>query len=105
MPIAGLVVTLCDDDALSSCALEQLARDARVTVGPRGRARKVPLVSDTATLDEQQDVWRSVANTPGILLVDLVYEDFSDVDSFTSDELPKRFARGASTAERFDGTT
>ena len=93
MPVAGLVLTLTDDDDLRSFALDALGAEDRLTLGETQRGRKLPVVSITDSLDEQQDLWRTVAETPGVLSVDLAFEDFSDVGEFASDELPSRWNR------------
>ena len=95
MPVAGLVVTLTDLDALRDEALATLTSDARVTVGALQGGGRVPLVTDTATLREEQDLWNEIARTPGVLLVDLAFHDGSDLEAFTSDDLPSRWRRAA----------
>ena len=90
MPIAGLVLTLSDIDALSEAARAALADDARVTFGEESPGRRLPIVTDTATLRDEQDLWNEIARTPGVLLVDLVFHDASDVEAFTSADLPQR---------------
>ncbi len=93
MPVAGLVVTLTDLDALRDEALATLTSDARVTVGALQGGGRVPLVTDTATLREEQDLWNEIARTPGVLLVDLAFHDSSDAGEFTSAELPSKRRR------------
>jgi hypothetical protein len=101
MPVAGLVLTLSDDDDLRSFALDALGADARLTVGETQRRRKLPVVAITDSLDEQQDLWRTLGETPGVLSVDLAFEDFSDVGEFASGDLPSRWNR--KTTPRGDG--
>jgi len=91
MPVAGMVITFCEDEGLRACAVEALAADPRITLGEAQRGRKLPLVTDTETLEEQQDLWRALVNIPGVLTLDLAFEDFSDVGEFRSDELPSRW--------------
>jgi len=93
MPVAGLVLTLCEDEDLRAFALEALAEDPRLTVGELQRGRKVPVVTATDSLEEQQEVWRSLEGLPGVLTLDLAFEDFSDVGEFSSAELPSRWNR------------
>lgn len=93
MPVAGLVVTLTDLDALRDEALATLASDARLTVGALQGGGRLPLVTDTATLREEQDLWNEIARTPGVLLVDLAFHDSSDAGEFTSAELPSKRRR------------
>ena len=99
MPIAGLVLTLSDDPALRSYACETLAQDERLTLGALQRERKLPVVTDTRSLEEQQELWQTLSNTPGVLLLDLTFEDFSDVGEFASAELPSRWKQSAPSAD------
>ncbi|MCC6646042.1 MAG: hypothetical protein IT374_10780 [Polyangiaceae bacterium] len=82
MPIGALVVTLDPDPARRAAALLALSADARVTVGePRGG--RLPVVSDTATLEEGDRLFRELAEVPGVLFVDVVSVDFSDLEGET----------------------
>lgn len=90
MPVAGLVLTLSDIDMLSQRAREVLEGDARVMLGEESPGRRLPIVTDTASLRDEQDLWNEIARTPGVLLVDLVFHDASDVEGFTSADLPQR---------------
>ncbi len=93
MPVAGLVLTLAEDPSLRAMAESSLVADARVTAGEMQPGGRLPIVTDTATLSEQQDLWNELARTPGVLLVDLAFHDGSDVEEFTSEELPSRWRR------------
>lgn len=104
MPVAGLVITLCEDEGLRAFALDALAEDGRLTLGELQRGRKVPVVTDTQSLEEQQDVWRSLVSIPGVLSLDLAFEDFSDVGEFSSDELPSRWNKKTPHTEDGNGS-
>lgn len=104
MPVAGLVLTLCDDEGLRAHAIETLAADARVTVGDLRRGAKLPVVTEAKSLAEQQELWQALENTPGVLVVDLAFQDFSDVEAHTSEELPSRWTRTPKREESFDGS-
>ena len=95
MPIAGLVLTLDDDLALGALATDALRAMPGVTVGELQRARRLPIATDADSIESQTDLWRSIAGTPGVLLVDLVFEDFSDVEpgSFASDVFDSKWKR------------
>lgn len=93
MPVAGLVVTLTDIDALREAARAALSGDARITLGALHDGGRLPLVTDTASLREEQDLWNEIARTPGVLLVDLAFHDSSDAGEFTSAELPSKRRR------------
>ena len=93
MPVAGLVVTLVEDPSLRAMAEASLTADVRVTAGEMQPGGRLPIVTDTASLAEQQDLWNELARTPGVLLVDLAFHDGSDVEDFSSEELPSRWRR------------
>ncbi|MBL8679316.1 MAG: hypothetical protein JNK05_09135 [Myxococcales bacterium] len=99
MPVAGLVLTLADDDALASHAITALSAIESVTLGALQPGRKLPLATSVETLDAQATLWQDITRIPGVLLMDLVFEDFSDVEpeSFSSDELPSRWRNRAHT--------
>ncbi len=90
MPVAGLVVTLTELDLLRAQCLDALSADPRVTLGEMQRGGRLPLVLATASVREERDLLDDLARTPGVLLVDLAYHDFSDVEGFRSDDLPSR---------------
>ncbi len=90
MPVAGLVLTLSPRDDLAAVARAALTGDLRLIVGETQPGGRVALVTDTGSLRDEQDLWNEIARTPGVLLVDLVFHDASDVDEFTSDDLPQR---------------
>ena len=72
MPISGLVVTLdCDTGA---GALEILAADPRVTLGEL-RESRLPIVTDTASLHEAEDLVTWLFGLPGVIFVDIVSID------------------------------
>lgn len=93
MPISSWVLTLSPNEATTAHALEALAGDARVTMGPRTGDR-APMVLDTATPEEDAALCRTVQALPGVSSLVLVMVDFSDVDHFD------RQAFGAATARR-----
>jgi len=90
MPVAGLVVTLTDLDLLRAECLDALAADPRVTLGELQRGGRLPVVLETASVGEERDLLDDLTRTPGVLLVDLAFHDFSDVECFRSDDLPQR---------------
>lgn len=75
MPISGLVVTLereGDDDTIA-----RLSNDHRLTIGePLGRV--VPVVAETATLEEGAALVDFLTNMIGVIAVDVVSVEFSD---------------------------
>lgn len=79
MPIGGLVVTLDPDPSRRDAALGALAADPRLTLGEPVHDR-LPVVAETSTLDEGDALFREVAGAPGVLFVDVISVDFSDME-------------------------
>lgn len=78
MPISALVVTLDAGERARRGVLYVLSRDPRVSVGePVGE--RLPVVTETVTLEESEDVAEQLLQVPGIRFVDVVSVDFSDV--------------------------
>jgi hypothetical protein len=102
MPVAGLVLTLSEEPGLEAFALDALRGTEGVTVGELQQHHKLPIATDADDLEGQESLWQRVACTPGVLLVDLVFEDFSDVGEFTSDELPSKWRGARRREERAD---
>jgi hypothetical protein len=75
MPVSSLVVTL---EGRSRDVLDELARDPRVTLGEL-QGCHLPVVLEAATLEESESVVEGLTRRPGILFVDVVTVDFSDV--------------------------
>ena len=76
MPIASLVVTLDNREPLRQSALGRLVADARVDLGV-ARGPYLPIVVDTVTAQEGEELVESLLATPGVLGVDVVGIDFS----------------------------
>jgi hypothetical protein len=76
MPIASLVVTVDDRDLLRQSALGRLLADPRVELG-EARGAYLPVVVDTVTAEEGEELVESLLATPGVLGVDVVGIDFS----------------------------
>jgi hypothetical protein len=76
MPIASLVVTLDDRDFLRQSALGRIVADRRVAVGET-RGAYLPIVVDTVTAEEGEELVGSLLTIPGVLGVDVVGIDFS----------------------------
>ena len=99
MPVAGLVLTLTDDTAMEAFAIESLSGLSGLTLGSIQEHHKLPIATDVDSVDEQSNLWQTIARIPGVLLVDLVFEDFSDVGEFSSEALPSRWRRNRERAD------
>lgn len=81
MPISGLVLTLSDHPTQRQSALDQLALDPRLTLGEIQRNR-LPVVADTETVRQGTNLVREeLLDIPGVIFVDVVSVDFSDIDN------------------------
>lgn len=101
MPVAGLVLTLADDDAMCDFAANILRAMDGVTVGELQRARRLPIATDADTIEAQVALWQEITKTPGVLLIDLVFEDFSDIEagSFSSDVFDSKWKRARNSSD------
>jgi hypothetical protein len=76
MPISALVLAL--DPKLASITRERLSGDPRLELGSIQGAR-LPVVAETADLHSSRELVRELTCTPGVLAVDVVSVDFSDL--------------------------
>jgi hypothetical protein len=77
MMISGLVVTLAEDPRQRADALAALGGDDRLTLGNE-TGRKLPVVAETGTAQESEELVESLLRTAGVDFVDVVYVDFSE---------------------------
>lgn len=77
MMISGLVVTLAEDPRRRAEALAALGGDGRLTLGEEA-GRKLPVVVETGTAQESEELVESLLGTAGVDFVDVVYVDFSE---------------------------
>ena len=76
MTISGWVVTLTDDPGQQERALSALRGDGRLQLGERA-GRKVPVVAETRTTREGEELLEALGGFPGVAFVDVVCVDFS----------------------------
>ena len=70
--ITGLVVTLSGDSAESGAAREAMEQHALLNLGePKGR--KLPVVADTPSKEDDLAVWHWLNELAGVEFVDVVY--------------------------------
>lgn len=72
-------MTLDNDPARRRAALDALSADPRLTLGD-ACGNRLPLVAETETLDEGEALFAALAVAPGVLFVDVVSVDFSDLE-------------------------
>lgn len=91
MPVSGLVLTLERDASLRSVVLDVLEADGRVTAGePIEESFLLPVVTETATMDEHQALWNELSALDGVLMIRLAFHDFSDVEEPCSHDWRKK---------------
>jgi len=89
MPVSGLVVTLDDEAAVRSLA-DVLERDPRWTLGEL-QGNRLPLVCATLSVQEHELALEQLEELAGVVLVELAFNDISDVDELL--QLPRRHRR------------
>ncbi len=78
MPVLAAVAHLHADPTLRLVALADLASLTGLTLGQRVESR-LPLVLATETRGADRALWRSIEDTIGVVHVELVSADFSDI--------------------------
>lgn len=78
MPIVAAVVHLSGRPVDALHALAGLARLPGLVIGER-HGDRLPIVLDTPTREADREAWDAVSATPGVVHVDLVCADFSDL--------------------------
>lgn len=76
MPISGLAITL-KENAAKHDVLRELSEHAQVTIGET-HDRKIAVVVETSSQEEDQDVQQRIREISGISHVDIVFIGFDD---------------------------
>ncbi len=84
MPMTAWLLTLSEHDDLRREAMALLAADPRLTLGDR-LGPGMSVIAETCSPDDDSDLWLAWLQTPGIVLADLVWSDFSDLEPGTYD--------------------
>ena len=77
MPVSGLVVTLCEEPQLRAAVFEAIGRDPRITVGVL-EANRQAIVLDTASSDEDGQLWDWLNTLPGVMFVEVAFVGFEE---------------------------
>ncbi len=78
MPIIGAVLSLSPLDAPYTELREALARDTRLTLGEVANGR-LPVVVETRSHEEDRAYLDALRSMPGVLDVQVAFNDFSDL--------------------------
>lgn len=85
MPVSALVVTLDDDPVEQAATISRLSALAHFTVGAKTGRVHVPVVCESETLTDGENHVRDLMRMPGVVFVDVVMVDFSDLDEVNTD--------------------
>ncbi len=78
MPVLSAVLTMSPDPRTRAELLRTLALDPRLSLGDPVEDR-LPLVLESASREEDRQLWDQVAHSPGVVHCELAYADFSDL--------------------------
>lgn len=79
MPTSGLVLTLAVSQTSSRELRAALEGDSRIIVGDEVE-RRLPIVTETSSLDESEQLAEAIGKLAGVVFVDVVSIDFSDIE-------------------------
>lgn len=85
MPVAGLVVNLSQDQQLAARAIETIQAKSVFTLGDPPRPDRYPVVMESADQDHAKDLLQWLQTIPGILDVQVVSVDCSDLPAQSPD--------------------
>lgn len=77
MPVSGLVVSFTDQPDLAAKAVDAIRDEPRIEIGVTD-SRRMAIVIDTATSDDDKQLWNWLQGLPGVAFVDLVMVGFED---------------------------
>lgn len=80
MPVVSAVATLPADPALQARLLGVLHATDGVTVGPVQAGHRLPVVLESDDRSTDRALWRTVSSLHGLVHLELVTADFSDLD-------------------------
>ena len=77
MPVSGLVVSFTDQPALREKAMDAIRDEPRIEIGV-AKSRRMAIVIDTASSDEDKQLWNWLQELPGVVFVDVVMVGFEE---------------------------
>jgi nitrate reductase NapAB chaperone NapD len=79
MPVNGLLITLTEDETLSSDALLAIAKHDCIELGDR-TDRWQPVVVETSGTRDSHEIHEWLEALPGVIMVDVVFSSVADPD-------------------------
>ncbi len=90
MPVVGLVVNLAFESRAADLTLRKMTDAACLTLGPAPEPGRIPVVLETETDAESRQQLRWLNDLPGVIEVQVVTADFSDLSPLeTQPPLPE----------------
>ncbi len=101
MPIGGIVISLVSEPAQAQVALDHLARQQDLELGPVSEAagilqiaganelRRIPAVLETDSAKHMQARIRELQNHTGIFLVDVAYIGMTEIDEIPGNPIDR----------------
>jgi len=93
MPVSGLVLSLCDEPYPRAETLAVMGREARITMGDL-EANRLAIVLDTASSEEDRQLWDWLGALPGVSFVEVAFVGFEQQGK----SLPGQAGQMAATA-------
>ncbi len=79
MPVSGLVVSLSDKLQPLADTLAAIGLETRITIGVR-EANRLAIVVDTASSEEDRQLWEWLGSLPGVSSVEVAFVSFEQRD-------------------------
>ena len=86
MPVSGLVVSLSDEPQPRAEALDVIGREPRITVGVL-EANRLAIVLDTASSEEDRQLWTWLGSLPGVSFVEVAFVGFDQQEKSPPDQI------------------
>ena len=77
MPISSLIVTTAPGLSAHAVTLIDEFDNAEVT---DHHGDQLVVITDTVSRGADKDLWHRIENTPGVIKVDAIYNNFEDID-------------------------
>lgn len=78
MPISSLIVRTKANE--TNVIADQIRNTVDHTEVSNIEGDNIVVLTDTATRDEDKEIWGKIESIPGVLKVDLIYHNFEDLE-------------------------